>query len=125
MEIKDLKIGYVIKVDSCKVKKHEGKRILGEVQVLKIPSPKSKFVLVESPDLLANILVPIKDCFPILNHSMSCTKCDNWEEMGADDSRDNFTGFTCLKLNNDGTAIYKCNECNNEGRSEIFNKEDL
>ena len=49
-----------MKLDSYEVKQYENERIVDEVELLEEIGRK-KWILVYSPKLLANILVPVKD----------------------------------------------------------------
>lgn len=53
--------GRVLQLDSYQVKQYENERIVDEVEVLEPSSARAKWVLVYSPKLMANILVPKSD----------------------------------------------------------------
>lgn len=55
--------------------------------------------------------------------SVGCPHCDNWEELGIDDSRKNLNSLPVIKWLPDNEAtneksIHKCTECNNEFQVE-------
>jgi hypothetical protein len=56
-----MKNGDLYKLDSYDVKQYENERIVDVVQVIEEPKLKSKYVLVYSGKLKANVLVPKKD----------------------------------------------------------------
>ena len=54
---KKLSKGTILKLDSYSVKQYENERVVDNVEVLEDSSGRSKWVLVYSPHLSANILV--------------------------------------------------------------------
>lgn len=57
---------------------------------------------------------------PYTNLHVDCTKCDNWEVQGADDSRRHLTCFTY----DYNTEIYTCDDCCARATSEYLDSEE-
>lgn len=56
---------------------------------------------------------------------VTCPKCNNWEEMPADEARDKFHSFNWIRdCDEDCTAIYACTQCDNYVKSEIREAEE-
>jgi GTP cyclohydrolase II len=53
-----MKIGDTFKVDTYRIKQYEEQRVVDVVTISEIPKPKARLVLVHSPKLQADVLIP-------------------------------------------------------------------